>query len=83
MNRLTSDRPAEVDSNAKDTIEEITRLLNELNNCDELIKLKNISHEVWKEKNVMKNKRKTDNTSDLCPISPSRRQRRKVSNKTF
>ncbi|PKK72668.1 hypothetical protein RhiirC2_776919 [Rhizophagus irregularis] len=61
MNRLTHNRPTEVDSDTENIAEEITTLLNQLNNCKE----------------------KIENTGDLCPISPYKRQQRKDSDKTF
>ncbi|RIA83827.1 hypothetical protein C1645_880276 [Glomus cerebriforme] len=43
MNRLTHNRPAEVDSNTENIAKEVTTLLNKLNNCEELVKLKDIT----------------------------------------
>lgn len=83
MDRLTHNKPTEVDSDTENIAEEVTTLLNQLNNCKKLVKLKNIAFDVWKEKNGTRNKRKIENTGGLCPISPSKRQQRKDSNKTF
>lgn len=83
MNRLTQNKPAEVDSDKENIAEEITTLLKKLNNCEELVKLKDITYNVWKEKNGTRHKRKIESTSGLCPISPSKKQQRKDSNKTF
>jgi hypothetical protein len=83
MDRLTHNRPTEVDSDTENIAGEITTLLSQLNNCEKLVKLKNIAHNVWKEKNGTRNKRKIENTVGLCPISPSKRQQRKDSNKHF
>ncbi|CAB4398576.1 unnamed protein product [Rhizophagus irregularis] len=46
MNRLIHNKPTEVDSNTENIAEEITILLNQLNNCEELVKLKNIAFNV-------------------------------------
>jgi hypothetical protein len=58
MNRLTHDRPAEIDPDTKNIAEEIATLLNNLNNCEPLVNLKNITYNVWKEKNGTKTKGK-------------------------
>jgi hypothetical protein len=79
MNRLTRNRST---PDTENIAEEITTLLNQLNNCEELVKLKNISFNIWK-KNGSRNKRKIENTGGLCSISPSKRQQRKDSNKIF
>ena len=84
MKRLTHNIPAEIDFETENiAAEEVMTLLNNLNNCEQLVKLKNITYNIWKEKNGTRNKRKIESNSTLCPISPSKKQQRKDSNKTF
>jgi hypothetical protein len=83
MNRLTQNRPAEIDPDTENVAKEITTLLNNLNNCEQLVKLKSITYNAWKEKNETRNKRKIKSTENLCPISPSKKQQRKDFHKTF
>ncbi|CAB5194161.1 unnamed protein product [Rhizophagus irregularis] len=73
MNRLTQNRPAEIDPDTENVAKEITTLLNNLNNCEQLVKLKSITFNAWKEKNETRNKRKIKSTENLCPISPSKK----------
>ncbi|CAB4392594.1 unnamed protein product, partial [Rhizophagus irregularis] len=43
MNRLTQNRSAEIDPDTENVAKEITILLNNLNNCEQLVKLKSIT----------------------------------------
>ncbi|PKB95732.1 hypothetical protein RhiirA5_385819, partial [Rhizophagus irregularis] len=59
----------------KSSIVNLHALITYLNhaNIHELVKLKSITFNAWKEKNETRKKRKIKSTENLCPISPSKK----------
>ena len=54
---INHNRPAEIDFETENIAAEE---VNNLNNCEESVKLKNITYNIWKEKNGTRNKRKIE-----------------------
>jgi hypothetical protein len=58
-------------------------ILEKLDENEDIKKLRDVSNKIWKERNTQGKKNKHVSKENICPLSPSKKQRRHDSNSIF
>jgi pyruvate formate-lyase activating enzyme-like uncharacterized protein len=82
INRLSENIPEGVDNEARN-LKKMKRVLEKINDNEDIKELKGITNKVWKERYQNKKENKHMLKENIYPLSPTKKQRRHNSNAIF